>query len=649
MTVAEGAHRLFPRSWSRAAGIVAVFAVVLLWTAHRLFIALSAGDFLYPLEPSEAKHTQIAWDLLSGRFLDDLPLKAYLTNSGNVHHGSYSTVAALYVLAHKLWGHDQLSMRAVPIAFGALALALWADVVRRLFGVAAVVLVGVGAFFVPMVFLGLQVTMLGSHSEAVLPLVLTVCAFVAVAGTPTPTLTRVGLLGLSWGYATAFSYLLWPVLLLESLILLLPPRPAFSKRHLGALLFGGIVGLWPIWLIVTLDPPALFAHSVTEDPTSTLSNLAQGGQSSSELLWRTIRTNLPGSFRDYWVEVARAPAWMGGAAFETRAYRLAFLGPLVILPWAVATTDHATKRLALLVALAPVTLYLFVCWASPWKPQIRERYLMAVALLAWTAPAVLFGVASSQLRAGRRSFGVLGIVLATAAALWPLPARVEEARLAVRPERMVLLRHHWSVLYYNLGIGTVWAEQSRDVNDLLAVRLAQYEAGDDHAWDGVQAGLGGGAPVEHLGLAAQSWDPPVVGFNELRPGVREWSERQGYRPPGQGDDPKRAAQNVGWGFGIRTAFDPARMLAVWRDGHRSDRWPPTLSWEHVFEGWATGCVRHHAADEGARCAFVGDALDEIGAANAEGLRRGEALGRALPEPPPLRRDVIVPTVRGPAT
>ena len=65
------------------------WGLVLVFVAHRVAVALSAGDFLYPLEPSEAKNTQIAWDLLSGRFgTGDFGLRAYVANSGSIHHGT---------------------------------------------------------------------------------------------------------------------------------------------------------------------------------------------------------------------------------------------------------------------------------------------------------------------------------------------------------------------------------------------------------------------------------------------------------------------------------------------------------------------------------------------------------------------------------
>ena len=79
------------------AGSLVLLAIVLAFFGHRLLVILSAGDFLYPLEPSEAKNTQIAWDLVTGRFgQGDFNFGTYLANSGSVHHASYSSGAFLY-------------------------------------------------------------------------------------------------------------------------------------------------------------------------------------------------------------------------------------------------------------------------------------------------------------------------------------------------------------------------------------------------------------------------------------------------------------------------------------------------------------------------------------------------------------------------
>lgn len=628
------------RSW------VPIVLLTLLWASHRLAVALSAGDFLYPLEPSEAKHTQIAWDLASGTF-GSRPMRAYVTNSGNVHHGSYLSVAASYVFSAAGLGWTALSMRVVPIVWGALAVALWLRTLQRFLGLGAAVMAAVGLLFVPTIYLGLQVTMLGSHTEAVLPLAAATWAWMRVAARgdgPVPP-SAAALLGAAWGYGAAFSYLLWPFLALQALLLFaLPRRPAHDGRAAAALATGIVIGLWPLWLILVLDPASLLRHSVTEDPGSSLGHLATGAGSDTELLWRTIRSNLPGSFRDWYTTKAQAPALLGGAGFESRAYKLAFLGPLLLLPWAFRERDSAVRRLGLFVALAPTLLYLFVCFASPWKPHIRERYLLAAGLLGWSAPSVLWGLGVRAIGEGTRRWGALAGTFALVALLWPLPARVPEALQVLRLDRAKGVLSHRAVLYYNLGIHTVWAEQAPWVNDLLAVRAAGHRSGDPHAWDGIQAGLGAGAPVEHLGLAAEAWSPPTSTFRDLRPGLREWSERQGYKPD-QPEDPLRAAQNTGWGFGIRTGFDPRAMLAVVAEGRGSDRWPEALGWDELWYGWGLGCGRAHR-DAPERCSLRD--LESVDAASRSAAERGVRDGPSLAADEGL--DHVQPaSVRGPAT
>ena len=87
-----------------------------------------------------------------------------------------------------------------------------------------------------------------------------------------------------------------------------------------------------------------------------------------------------------------------------------------------------------------------------------------------------------------RGGGVLLFVLGLGTLLWLSPPRLIEANQALRLERSSELLEHRYVTYYNLGIGTVWAEMVEDVNDMIDYRAAE---GRPEAFHGFQAGLWG--------------------------------------------------------------------------------------------------------------------------------------------------------------
>ncbi len=98
----------------------------------------------------------------------------------------------------------------------------------------------------PTRFVELQLTFLGSHSEAPLPFVLLLAAWFAWQEQATPGRSfGVGALA---SYCACFSYLLWPLLGVVALLALLdgPRRPG---RWMVA---GAAVGLTPLWLLLVL-------------------------------------------------------------------------------------------------------------------------------------------------------------------------------------------------------------------------------------------------------------------------------------------------------------------------------------------------------------------------------------------------------------
>jgi hypothetical protein len=159
-------------------GLVAVILMVVVFVAHRLLVALSAGDFLYPLEPSEAKNTQIAWDLMTGRLgTVGFTPSSYISNSGSIHHGSYSTAALSYLFVSRFTGYGLLSIRLVPLLFNAVALGVWMEILRRSIGLTAALLAGLALLLVPTLFIAFDLTFLGCHPESQLPLALTIGAW----------------------------------------------------------------------------------------------------------------------------------------------------------------------------------------------------------------------------------------------------------------------------------------------------------------------------------------------------------------------------------------------------------------------------------------------------------------------------------------
>ena len=578
------------RSRSETVGLVLCGLVLVAFVTHRLAMIYSAGDFLFALEPSEAKHTQIAWDLATGRFgTDAYELAAYVSNSGNVHHGSYFTCAMAYVLVSKVAGFDMVSVRLVPLLFWVGGFLLLCGTMLRRFGAAPAVFTALGLSLVPTQILALQVSMTGSHSEAVLPLSAAIASWGAwvAAGwddegrrTQQPAWLS-GLLGACLGYMVAFSYLLLPVAALIVLITLLPPMPTLPARTWAAGTGGVVAGFWPTWLIIGLEPKALFTNSVTENPETMPLKLAQGGGAGWPEVKETLLKNMPEGAFEYWVAQATLPDVFGDQFFEDYAWRMVVLGPLLLLPFALRDPDPARRKLGSLLSVAPALSYVFLAFATPWKPHIPVRYMIPMFAMAGagTGLAVGLGLARKDLA---------GKVLALAFVLgfaWMAGPRAVEASKAVRSERWAMNAEHRLVTYYNLGIHTTWAEDVRSLNDWIDVRSA---TGDPSAFDGIQAAMWGGGTT--FGLGRGSWSPeePMT-WGGLATGIKEWQERQQFFTDEEKDDPEVVALNIGWGLGIRTRWNPARVAQILDEA--GEDWPDFLSRRLVWEGFGAGWGR----------------------------------------------------------
>lgn len=646
-------------------GRIVVGVVVAVFALHRLAVLLSAGDFLYPLEPSEAKNSQIAWDLMSGRFgTDGYEAGNYIANSGSIHHGSYSSMALSYWLVSRFAGYGLLSIRLVPFLFTTAAVLIWLEVLRRHFGLLAAVGAGIALTLVPTLFFAFQLTFLGCHPESVLPLALTIGVWATWCNAGGSDARLSGLLGACIGYSMIFSYLLWPFLALMGALSLVPPVVKPGLKALRSLGIGWVIGLWPLWLIFLLGGPgALFGSAITEREETTLTNMATGAGLSMELWIQTIGENLPAAFHDFWMNEREAGALWGGMNFEPIAYRLLAFGPLLLLPWAAMEKEATRRRLLLLIGGAPTLVYLWLCFASPWKPHVPVRYFIPFALLGFSAPAIMIGIGVRDARESegvRRIAGGLLAVAAAGALLWQAPPRLIEANAAVRLDRSGELLRHRYVTYYNLGFGTIWAELVDDANDLIDVRTAQ---GDPNGAAGFQAGMWGSG--RRLALGEGDWESPPLEWGSMQAGLNEWFERQRYHEPQDRDDPVAFAENLGWGAGIRARWNAELMAQVVEEGMeqaqagswddlfanlddpevRIDGWPPGLPWESFWEGYGFGWGRA-VPDVPARADSLPDALPEP---YRSAIVRGMEAGRALGAVPKAARKSIFPSVRGPAT
>ena len=612
--------------WKRALGPLAVMAAVFVFAAHRVAVILSAGDFLFPIEPWEGKNTQIAWDMLGDRFgLEGFTLADYVTNAGATHHASFSSTSLVYLVVSKFLGFGLLGVRLTPLLFWIAALALWGESLRRTLHTASGVLAVVGLFAVSSALVAWQLTFFGCHSESVLPLAAALASWLAWISREERSALLAGVTGLCIGYAAAFSYLLWPILGLMALITAWPPRPSLRWAPIGTLVVGFVVGLWPLWLIITLNPDALFSMPVTEDPGTRLADIGAGRGGSFGLLWTTFTTPFRGFGHDYWMATDVAGALWGRMRFEGLSWRLAVFGPLALIPLAWLLRREAAGKLVLLVATAPLVSLLYVTYGSPFKPGLPLRYLIPLAFLGLSAPAVAVGAGLKLLRdpapsTARRVGAWAAIIGGALALIWLAPPRLKEASNLVRTSRAGALADHRYVAYYNLGIGTTWAEQVPEVNDLLDVRAAE---GHPDAFAGLQAGLLHDLQPTGLGLA--TWAPLPLDADSLTLGLGEWSERQFYKSAATREYMPVTAENIGWGTGIRTRWQ-ANAAKVALEGARAQgAWPEQLSVESFWEGYGMGWGRADTTAPTTAEMMPRSIPEEYHEAVARGVIRGRTL------------------------
>ena len=209
-----------------------------------------------------------------------------------------------------------------------------------------------------------------------------------------------------------------------------------------------------------------------------------------------------------------------------------------------------------------------------------------------------------------------------------------------RLERAEANRDHRYLHYYNLGIGTIWSEQVGDINDLIDVRTAQNEA---HSFAGMQAGLWGSG--DRLALGEGHWSPPQPSADSLNAGLSEWAERQSYASEEERDDPRLAAQNIGWGLGVRASWNTARVAAVLQTTKERGLWPQSLSVEDAWEGYGWGLGRARAGVSDHPDSLPPSVPEAMHEAVSRGMRDGRALGRV----PEAGSQPAFASVRGSAT
>jgi hypothetical protein len=627
---------------TRLAGRLVLLLLVSAFVGHRLLVILSAGDFLYPLEPSEAKNTQIAWDLMSGRFGEPgYELHNYIVNNGSIHHGSYSSAALAYWLVSRVFGFTLLSVRMVPLLAWTGALLVFGETLRRRVGVTGMALALVGLAGVPTLFIGFQLTFLGCHPESVLPLAAAVASWLAWLDDP-KSRVRSLLLGVCVGYATIFSYLLWPFLALMAALSFLPPLPRPNLSALASAAGGVLLGFWPLWLIFGLGGASvLFGSPITENPETTLVETASGMGLDWEEFRVTFWGNLPFGFEDYWMSHPEAPRFDGiDMFFEEVAYRALVFGPLLLLPWAITDRDPLTRRLGILTAVAPILVYSWLAFASPWKPHVPPRYFVPFALFGFAAPGIAVGLGLRRML-WPKWYRVLGLPLLVAGVGWLIalaPHRWHEAMDAVRTEKAEALLEHRYVAYYNLGVGTVWGAMVGDLNDFIDVRAA---SGDPEAFDGFQAGMWGAGG--RLALGRREWELPQFEKGSMRSGLREWAERDSYRNPEDHDEPAHVARNVGWGAGLRAGWNLQTVARTLRHLQGDGDWPEGLAVDDFWLGLGTGYGRARPD------ATEDDLPSQLSPGERESLVEGMRAGRALGPVPKAPRNPPFDSVRGPAT
>ena len=280
----------------------------------------------------------------------------------------------------------------------------------------------------------------------------------------------------------------------------------------------------------------------------------------------------------------------------------------------------------MVVATAPILSLVFVAYGSPFRPDLPLRYALPLAFLGWSAPGLAVGMGIHTLRdraavPGARLGGAVLVFVPVLLLLWSAPPRLQEAARIVQLDRAGANLAHRYVHYYNLGIGTVWSEQVQEVNDLLDVRATQVDEGSFAA---IQAGLQ--HDLRLTGLTLDTWSPLPLQRDSMHFGLHEWTERQQYLEPHEREFTTAAAENIGWGVGIRARWQAAGAATALAGAVRDGWWPVQLEERAFWEGYGMGWARASDAATDDPSLMPRSIPAEHREAVAQGVLRGRDVG-----------------------
>ena len=591
---------------------------VLAFLCVRLVAALCVGDEITPMGSQEAKHTELAWTLAQGTFgSENWTVSDFLLTAGNLHHAGFLSVSVWFWLLSKIFGSGLLALRLVPIVWWTLAVATWAWIAHRRLGPVAAALVPAAFVLAPIDVIGTQMHANGSHTEVVLPLALLCAAFCVYVDDAQRTTSKAALAGYLTGYAFAFSYLMWPVVLFLLALGALPAAWWSAGKRLWIPVAGFFAGTWPLLLLIVLQPRGLFTRSITEDESSVMGAVAAGGKTFDRLRWAFFDA-LELEWQD---QGLLAPAGReltaDGGIYLFRAVLI--LGAVVIVPAALRCAGGA-RRLGLLIGLLPVVLLGALTFTTPFE-FVRQVYVLSplsvglvwpaaavgLGLLLWTAPGRLdraLGVVTAAL--GVAAIAVVFVVSApSAAGIW-------------QPDRAGALTRHRYSAYWMYGIDPVTAGQVDQWNDLIDVRESQRE------------------PMGAYGLRMTIFDrdPEDVELREDAWILDSWEEVRGnferaFPETFAQVDLDLTAHSIGWGLGIRTRWSEADVARIVGFAEASGRLPPELAAARIWEGWGFGRARaeHVARTRGDELPAA--RLDAVPPEHREAVSRGMAAGVAM--------------------
>ena len=626
------------RAWRHLRPHLPLLLAAGLYVLSRLLVVLSAGDLVHPVMDQEAKHTELLWAMSSGRFGEGgWQLFDFLLTAGSLHHPGYLSVSAFYAVLAVPFGPTLLAVRLVPVLCWAVGLSAVGWLVGRRLGRWAGVAVPLLACFAPPDVLAKQLAAVGSHVECVGPLGVALAGWLAWLDQES-SWRRAAFAGVALGYAAAFDYLLGPAILGLVLLAVLPPWRRPTRRELGALAVGGLVGLWPLWLVMAPDPAGLFQRSITEDPNSTLLNVATGSGRG----WFEYRRAFFWALGLEWQELGIfAP---GGAEATSEGGRhlvkaLVVLGPLLLLPAALLSRH---RRLGLAFALLPVSVLVGIVVTSPFD-FVRLAYVMPVWFLGVAWPAVGLGLGWALWRGegrGLRAVGAATGLLAVlgAATLVALTA-ADEARM-VRLSRAGELLDYRYAAYWHYRIDTITADEVERTNDLIDVLEAEGEP-----WGAITAGLGFPGGEGDLEVGADGpWEAPKPSWPGLRARFEGWDEwtntyRSSQPEAWEAMDPERAGAVMGRAMAIRADGDGALAASLLERARAEEMWPAELAESGFWRGWGFSLGRYEAGD---------DWLAQVPEEHREQARAGAEAGRARGDVPEvLRRPTVNTVLSGP--